>query len=81
MFGETAYGLCGNGAIHGSIHCRVYFSGPTFLVLAEISLDRGYPPLLKYTLVPPLRGHAQRVTVAAGGIFSPLLFSISSKPC
>ena len=51
MFGETAYGLCGNGAIHGSIHCRVYFSGPTFLVLAEISLDRGYPPLLKYTLI------------------------------
>ena len=26
---------------------RVYFSGPTFLILAEISLD---PPLLKYTL-------------------------------
>ena len=29
---------------------RVYFSGPTLLVLVEISLDRGYPPLLKYTL-------------------------------
>ena len=23
---------------------RVYFSGPTFLILAEISLDRGVPP-------------------------------------
>ena len=26
---------------------RVYFSGPTFLVLADISLDRGYPHPLK----------------------------------
>ena len=26
---------------------RVYFSGPTFLISAEISLDRGYPPPLK----------------------------------
>ena len=33
------------------VAARVYFSGPTFLVLAEISLDRGVPPLLKYTLV------------------------------
>ena len=33
------------------VACRGYFSGPTFLVLAEISLDRGVPPLLKYTLV------------------------------
>ena len=29
---------------------RVYFSGPTFTILAENSLDRGVPPLLKYTL-------------------------------
>ena len=30
---------------------RVYFSGPTLLILAEISLEPGAPPLLKYTLV------------------------------
>ena len=30
---------------------RVYFSGPTFLISAEISLELGVPPLLKYTLV------------------------------
>ena len=30
------------------VSSRVYFSGPTLLILAEISLD---PPLLKYTLV------------------------------
>ena len=30
---------------------RVYFSGPTFLFLAELSLNRGYT-LLKYTLLP-----------------------------
>ena len=29
------------------VAARAYFSGPTFIVLAEISLDRGYPPLLK----------------------------------
>ena len=28
----------------------VYFSGLAFLVLAEVSLDQGVPPLLKYTL-------------------------------
>ena len=33
-----------------SFPIRAYSSGPTFLVLAEISLDRGVPPLLKYTL-------------------------------
>ena len=38
----------------------VYFSGPTFLVLAEISLDRGVPPLLKYTLVQTHCGRPEK---------------------
>ena len=33
---------------NGRILVRVYFSGPTFLVLAEISLDRGTRPLRIY---------------------------------
>ena len=50
--------------------CRVYFSGPTFLVLAEISLD---PPLLKYTLPRCLDNTA---SVISNGHF---LFLLSSK--
>ena len=34
-----------------SVISSVYFSGPTLPIFAEILLDRGVPPLLKYTLV------------------------------
>ena len=44
-------GCCGFTISRHRVGVRVYFSGPTFIVLAEISLDREVPPSLKYTLV------------------------------
>ena len=38
----------------GGFSPRVYLSGPTFIILAEISLERGAPPLKIYPAPPPL---------------------------
>ena len=49
------YSMTGQPLLHDQaclwVGNRVYFSRPTFLILPEISLDPGVPPLLKYTLM------------------------------
>ena len=41
----------------GDVANRVYFGGPTFLVLAETGIGLGCPPPLKYTPVAKWLGH------------------------